>query len=85
MRTPKLVKIDLKKCTVNKESGLGHDHPDINSRSLYLACIGGDFCAGHFSKQWYGWNFDDWGTSGISLDKPGTNGSMWKGLWRIVK
>jgi len=40
----------------------------ISHRKYYLVRIGGHWFAGKFSKQWYGWNFNNWGTSGIQLD-----------------
>lgn len=81
-----LKKIDLKKCTSKEGSGSFHDHPDISGRKQYLAKIGGEFCAGRFNRQWYGWNFDGWpGNANYQLDMPGTNASDWKGLWEIVQ
>ncbi len=46
------------------------DHQDdrIEEGKSYLAKIFGKWHAGKFSRQWYGWNFDNWGTSGIQLD-----------------
>ncbi len=75
---------------VNLRKGKGHDHPDIDARSLYLAEIKFDedrastFLVGRFSRQWYGLNFDcNWGASGLQFDTPGSNCSCWKRLWRI--
>lgn len=77
MKTPKLKPIDLSK-------GKKSDHPDISSRKTYLALIGGEFFAGGFSRQWYGWNFDGWiNDVGLQFDTPGTNASEWEGLWEI--
>jgi len=60
-KEPKLVSIDLSK-------GNGHTHPDICLGKRYLAKIGGEFYTGRFSKQWYGFNFNDgWGGSGHHL------------------
>ena len=85
MKSPKLNPIDLSKCC-QKKGGHGLSwHPDIRTETPYLALLSGQFYAGKFSEQWYGWNFDGWGTSGAQLDKPGTNCSMWEGLWEIVK
>ena len=78
----KLVKIDLKKCV--GLNGVFHDHPAISCRKSYLAKIGGIYCAGKFNRQWFGLNFDGWGSVGIQLDMPGTNASAWQGLWEIV-
>ena len=41
----------------------------ITSKGRYLVKIFGDYAAGKFSRQWYGWNFDNWGTSGVQLDQ----------------
>lgn len=85
-KTPKLIPVDLSKCChrPRAESSGQHWHPEINSRKTYLAKIGGDFYAGRFSLQWYGWNFDNWVVdAGLQLDKPGTNASEWQGLWEI--
>ncbi len=86
MRRPKLVKIDLKKCTsANGDKTIGFcDHPDINARKKYLARIGGNFFAGGFNRQWYGWSFNGWHND-LQLDKPGTNGSNWQDLWEIQR
>jgi hypothetical protein len=72
---PELVVIDLRR-------GDGHEHPDIKVGKSYLAKIGSGYFAGTFSREWYGWNFNGW-HYGLQLDKPGTNGSEWKALWRI--
>lgn len=88
MKTPTLKPIDLKKCCElpGSDSGDPQWHPDINEKSWYLAKIDGEYFAGRFSRQWYGWSFDGWdGGSGLQLDKPGTNSSDWQGLWEIVR
>jgi hypothetical protein len=78
-KEPKLVPIDLSK-------GNGHNHPDICLGKRYLAKIGGEFYTGRFSKQWYGFNFNDgWGCSGHQFDTPGTNCSNLEELYEIVK
>ena len=56
--SPKLLRIVLNGTSKNE---------DINSNSPYLVCIYGSFAAGHFNRQHYGWNFDNWGASGIQL------------------
>lgn len=68
---PTLTKIDL-----NKRDDC--DHPDISAREQYLVKIGRGWFAGKFSRQWYGWNFDNWGTTGIQLDS-----FQVKEIWRI--
>ena len=40
----------------------------IKQDARYFAKIHGSWFFGTFSKQWYGWSFDDWGESGIQLD-----------------
>lgn len=40
----------------------------IDPDAQYLAKIYGTWYLGSFSEQWYGWNFDNWGTSGMQLD-----------------
>lgn len=41
---------------------------NINNDATYLVQIHGRWHMGGFSEQWYGWNFQNWGTSGIQLD-----------------
>jgi len=85
VKLPRFRAIDLNKCCA-ADGGCGlSDHPDISSKKTYLVKIDGKFFLGKFSRQWYGWNFDDWGTSGIQLDKPGTNSSDWQGIWELCK
>ena len=82
----KLKQIDLSKCCQKKGGHGQHWHPNINSKSEYLALIDGEFFAGRFTNEWYGWSFDGWGGGGgLQLDKPGTNASDWQGLWEIIK
>ena len=42
--------------------------PNINEDSTYIVKIYGKWYLGQFSMQWYGWSFDDWGTSGVQLN-----------------
>lgn len=86
MKTPILHRIDLSKCC-RKKGGYGESHhPDISARKQYLVLIDGSFYAGQFCRQWFGWNFEGgpW-DAGYQLDKPGTNASLWQGIWEIVK
>lgn len=72
-----LVPIDLSKATEN-------ECPGINENDYFLARIDGEFYFGQFSRQWYGWNFDDdWGCSGHQFDAPGSNRSGWQALWKL--
>lgn len=65
--------------------GKRNGKPIIKERTYYLARIGANLYFGRFSRQWYGWNFDDgWGASGHQFDPPGTNRSDWKQLWEVV-
>lgn len=78
----------LKLKLIDLTRGEGSNHPDITGRKTYLALISGEFHAGKFSKQWFGWNFDGWSHNpgvGLQFDTPGTNSSKWQGLWEIVK
>ena len=60
--TIKLKKIDFSKATCI--------HPDINCRKTYLVNYGGAIIIGRFTKQWYGWNFNWFGSiyAGVQLD-----------------
>lgn len=40
----------------------------IHADRHYFARIYGHWCYGQFVEVWYGWSFDDWGTSGIQLN-----------------
>lgn len=40
----------------------------ITGKKRYLAYVSGDWYLGRFHKEWYGWNFDGWGGTGIQLD-----------------
>lgn len=40
----------------------------ISKDKTYFAKIFGHWYFGRFSEQWYGWSFNNWGTSGIQLD-----------------
>ena len=63
MRTPKLRRINL-----NKRDG--SKHPHIRKGVSYLVKIYGHLYAGTFSEQWYGWSFNNWGTSGGLVQRP---------------
>jgi hypothetical protein len=54
----------LKKIPVGTSSTSSH----INSRKRYRVKIEGRWYEGSFSKQWFGWRFDDYGTSGMQLN-----------------
>jgi hypothetical protein len=60
MKTPKLTRIPLDGTDLNN---------NIETHESYLCKIWGHWYAGRFSKQWYGWNFDNWGTSGVQLQR----------------
>lgn len=65
-----LRKIDLTQMTRKPGSTGLCDHPDIKvgPEYHYYCDIFGGWFLGHFSEQWYGKNFEGWGTSGIQLD-----------------
>jgi hypothetical protein len=74
MKTPKLIPLDM---------SLAHEHrhPHIRANKQYLCLIGSDFITGRFEKEWYGWDFDNYG----QFDAPGYNSSEWKQIWEIKK
>jgi hypothetical protein len=51
---------------VQRSAGSKDDR--IRAGQTYFARIHGEWFFGTFSEQWYGWSFNDWGTSGIQLD-----------------
>lgn len=69
--TPRLEKINLGK---RKDC----NHPNINTRTSYLAKINGRWYAGKFTREWYGLNFDSVYDSGLQLNDPD-----WEELYRI--
>jgi hypothetical protein len=76
------MKIALESIDLSK--GEEHEHPDINTKDTYLCMIDAELCAGKFDRQWYGLNFRGWLSSvGLQYDKPGSNASRWKAVWRI--
>lgn len=58
------MKPTLKKIPVGSSSESSH----IDSRKRYRVKIEGRFYEGSFSKQWFGWRFDGYGSSGIQLN-----------------
>lgn len=71
MRTPGLTKILLPVVPSDKR---------VNARDQYLALIDGQFYAGQFSKQWYGWNLGVKYDAGFQMDWDDL-----EGLWRISR
>lgn len=66
-RIIKLKKVDLSKC------GKGGDtcqHPDIDPKKKYVVKYEGEEMIGDFEEEWYGWNFNWFGSSyaGLQLD-----------------
>lgn len=53
-----------------KEIAVGSSSENSNIRSYgkYRVRIGTKWYEGGFSKRWFGWNFDDFETSGIQLN-----------------
>lgn len=64
----RLTEIPLDKFPKGRSQRKSSEDDRINSADSYLVKIGKGWYAGRFSKQWYGWNFDNWGCSGIQLD-----------------
>jgi hypothetical protein len=54
----------LKKIPVGSSSESSH----IDSRKRYRVKIEGKWYEGSFSKQWFGWKFDNYGSSGMQLN-----------------
>ncbi len=54
----------LKKIPVGTSSESRH----IDSRKRYRVKIQGRWYEGCFTKQWFGWKFEDYGTSGLQLN-----------------
>lgn len=76
MKTPWLRKIDLRKIT---EKDNFTTHPDIDLKCQYLIKYGRDYCAGRFSKQWFGLVFEGHPAYlSIELDDDDI-----KGIWQI--
>jgi len=64
----KLKKIDLPLLPKGNIQRKDCRNSRIKKNKSYLIKIRGCWRAGKFSEQWYGWNFDNWGCSGIQLD-----------------
>lgn len=69
----KLIEIDLSKGNLGK-----CEHPDIKENQYYLAKIEGCWYASTFTKQWYGWNFNDVYGAGFQLSYSG-----WESLYEM--
>lgn len=74
----KLIELDMTKSK-------GHEHPDINRDKEYLILYDGTLYAGTFTRQWYGWNFNEVYHAGVQFDEPGTNMSSWQQIWEIKR
>ena len=48
--------------------GTSSESSDINSRKHYRVRIEGGWYEGSFRKEWFGWKFDGYGSSGIQLN-----------------
>lgn len=75
--TPRLKKLDMSKA---KE----HEHPDIDSKKIYLCLIGKNYFVGTFHRVWFGWSFNGW-YNNFQFDAPGSNSSRWKQIWELKK
>jgi hypothetical protein len=54
----------LRKIPVGSSSESGQ----IDSRKRYRVKVEGKWYEGSFSKQWFGWRFEDYGSAGIQLN-----------------
>ena len=79
----KKVKIELIEIDLSK--GVEHEHPDINTKDLYLAKEGGSYAVGGFDRQHYGLSFCGFYDAGLQFDAPGYNKSDWEQLWLIKR
>lgn len=68
MKAPKLKLIPLEPFLEGKVQRPSSKDDRFNEDSSYLVKIWDQWHAGQFSEQWYGWSFDNWGTSGMQLD-----------------
>ena len=64
----KLIEIPLDPFPEGRTQRKSSNDDRIKINEYYLAKIGNGWYAGRFTKQWYGWNFQNWGCSGIQLD-----------------
>jgi hypothetical protein len=62
---PDIGTVSTRRIKINRRTS---EHPEISSGRAYLCLIYGLWYVGRFSRQHYGWNFNNWGTSGIQLD-----------------
>lgn len=73
---PLFVEVDLTKTTK-------HGSDELRVGPTYLCLINNIFRVGHFSKVWFGLNFDS-GANSFQYDPPGTNASRWQRAWRFL-
>lgn len=59
-----MANVRLKKIPVGSSS----ESSNIDSRKKYRVKIEGSWYEGSFSKQWFGWRFDGYGSTGIQLN-----------------
>ena len=48
--------------------GSSSENSNIDSRKKYRVRIEGKWYEGSFSKQWFGWRFEGYGSSGLQLN-----------------
>ena len=53
---------------------------NLSPKKSYLVKYGGEWYAGTFTKQWYGWNFNGVFDAGCQMDYPG-----WQAIYEIVQ
>lgn len=71
MNVPRLKSISLPVSEADKR---------ISHTKSYLAKINGEWYAGRFGKEWYGWNFEAVYAAGYQVDYGG-----WEELYEIVR
>lgn len=76
----------MKLTRLNLRKGDGHKHPDIKTgdRHVYLVKWNDELSLGSFNRERYGLYYTPTcGGLGFQYDKPGTNASLWQGVWLI--
>jgi hypothetical protein len=83
MKAKKIKKVKLDLVEIDLSKGEKHEHPDINTKNLYLCRVDNQFETGYFSRQWYGLSFSGFYDAGLQFDAPGYNSSDWQQIWEI--
>ena len=48
--------------------GTSNNSGEVDARKRYKVKIDGAWYEGRFTKEWFGWNFDDYGTGGMQFN-----------------